>query len=177
MTNLIGDKVRDLADSIADLKVRLRMALAGELAQLVAQAIGDVVRTLVAGRTVAGESRPSRVRPPGYEADPWDSDEEDEFDSTRRYPIDEPEATEEAVVPASAAAAPVAIAAAVHVIRWWLSRRGNLITAIGAGLGVGLLGIAGGTLIRTALAILTASADLLATTDGLDASAARLRSV
>ena len=80
-----------------------------------------------------------------------------------------------ATVPASAAA-PVAIAAAVHVVRWWLGRRGNLLTAIGAGLGVGLLGIAGGTVVRTALAILTAAADLLSVTDGLDASAARLRS-
>ena len=80
-----------------------------------------------------------------------------------------------ATVPASAAA-PVAIAAAVHVVRWWLGRRGSLIAAIGAGLGVGLLGIAGGTVVRTALAILTAAVDLLSVTDGLDASAARLRS-
>lgn|GEM_PF-5073633 len=174
MTNLIGEKVRDLADSLADLKVRLRMALAGELAQLVAQAIGDVVRTLVAGRAGAGEFRPHRVSPAGREADPWDEDED--FDDTQRYEIEEPESVAASASPASAAAAPVAIAAAVHVVRWWLGRRGSLITAIGAGLGVGLLGIAGGTVVRTALAILTAAADLLATTDGLDASAARLRS-
>ena len=171
MTNLVSD----LADSLADLKVRLRLALAGELAQLVAQAVGDVVRTLVAGRTGVAESRSSRMSAAGHEADPWDSDEDEEFDSVRRYQIDEPEATEEAVVPASTAAAPVAIAAAVHVVRWWLGRRGSLITAIGAGLGVGLLGLAGGTVVRTALAILTAAADLLSVTNGLDASAARLR--
>ena len=176
MTNLVSDKVRDLADSLADLKVRLRLALAGELAQLVAQAVGDVVRTLVAGRTGVGEFRSSRVSPPGHEADPWDADEDEEFDHSRRYQIDEREVTVEAGSPAGAAAAPVAIAAAVHVVRWWLGRRGNLLTAIGAGLGVGLLGIAGGTVVRTALAILTAAADLLSVTDGLDASAARLRS-
>jgi hypothetical protein len=176
VTNLVSDKVRDLADSLADLKVRLRLVLAGELAQLVAQSIGDVVRTLVAGRTGVGEFRPPRVSPAGREADPWDADEDEEFDDTRRYQIDEREEAEEAGSPAGAAAAPVAIAAAVHVVRWWLGRRGSLLTAIGAGLGVGLLGIAGGTVVRTALAILTAAADLLATTDGLDASAARLRS-
>ena len=176
MTNLIGDKVRDLADSLADLKVRLRMALAGELAQLVAQAVGDVVRSLVAGRTAVGVYRPSRVTPDGHEADPWDTDEDEEFDVTRRYCIDEPETAPESVSPVGAAAAPVAIAAAVHVTRWWLGRRGSLITAIGAGLGVGVLGLAGGTIVRTALAILTAAADLLTTADGLDASAARHRS-
>ena len=175
MTNFVTDKVRDLADSLADLKVRLRLALAGELAQLVAQAVGDAVRTLVAGRIGVGEFRSSRVSP-GHEADPWDADEDEEFVDTRRYHVDEREATVESGSQAGAAAAPVAIAAAVHVVRWWLGRRGSLITAIGAGLGVGLLGIAGGTVVRTALAILTAAADLLATTDGLDASAARLRS-
>ena len=176
MTNLVSDKVRDLADSLADLKVRLRLALAGELAQLVAQAVGDVVRTLVAGRTGVSEFRPHRVSPAGREADPWDADEDEELDDTRRYQIDEPEEAVEAGSPAGAAAAPIAIAAAVHVVRWWLGRRGHLLTAIGAGLGVGLLGIAGGTVVRTALAILTAAADRLSVTDGLDASAARLRS-
>jgi len=176
VTNLVTDKVRDIGDSLADLKVRLRLALAGELAQLVAQAVGDVVRTLVAGRTGVGEFRPHRVSPAGREADPWDAEEDEEFDDARRYEIDEREEAVEAGAPAGAAAAPVAIAAAVHVVRWWLGRRGNLITAIGAGLGVGLLGVAGGTVVRTALAILTAAADLLSVTDGLDASAARLRS-
>ena len=174
MTNLVSDKVRDLADSLADLRVRLRLALAGELAQLVAQAVGDVVRTLVAGRTGVGDFRPHRVSPAGREADPWDADEDEEFDDSRRHEIDETETA--TATPARVAAAPVAIAAAVHVVRWWLGRRGHLLTAIGAGLGVGFLGIAGGTVVRTALAILTAAADLLATTDGLDASAARLRS-
>ena len=176
MTNLVSDKVRDLADSLSDLKLRLRLALAGELAQLVAQAVGDVVRALVAGRTGIGEFRPSRVSPAGRDADPWGTDEDEEFDDSRQYQVDEREATAEMESPARAAAAPVAIAAAVHVVRWWLGRRGNLITAIGAGLGVGLLGLAGGTVVRTALAILTAAADLLDITDGLDASAARLRS-
>ena len=176
MTNLVSDKVRDLADSLSDLKLRLRLALAGELAQFVAQAVGDVVRTLVAGRTGVGEFRPSRMSQAARDSDPWDTNEYEEFDDSRRYEIDETETAVETGSPARAAAAPVAIAAAVHVVRWWLGRRGNLITAIGAGLGVGLLGLAGGTVVRTALAILTAAADLLSVTDGLDASAAGLRS-
>ncbi len=47
MTALVAAKMRDLADSLADLKVRLRDALAGELAQLVARdAVTGTIRTL-----------------------------------------------------------------------------------------------------------------------------------
>ena len=71
--------------------------------------------------------------------------------------------------------APIAIAAAVHAVRWWLGRRGTLAGAVGLGLGVGVLGLTGGAIVRYALAALTAAADLLAVTDALDAGAARLQ--
>ena len=86
------------------------MALAGELAQLVAQAVGDVVRTLVAGRTTVGAFQSPCVTPAGREADPWDADKDEEFDDTRSYHIDEREAAPESVTPVGAAAAPVAAA-------------------------------------------------------------------
>lgn len=171
MTGLVAAKMRDLADALADLKVRLRIALAGELAQHVAKAVGEVVRTLVAGRAEIVDRRPSSRS--WDEPDPWDEHESDprRYDPYEREPCDEdPVAT----VPASTAA-PVAIAAAVHVVRWWLGRKGHLLGAIGIGLGVGLLGLTGGTLVRSALAALTAAADLIAFTDALDKSAARLQ--
>lgn len=173
MTNLVSDKVRDLADSLTDLKVRLRLALAGELAQLVAQAVGDVVRSLVAGRA---ESVPTRSSSRSWdERDPWDEQDDD----PRRYDPYEREDSDEdpvATLPASAAA-PIAIAAAVHVVRWWLGRKGHLLGAIGIGLGVGFLGLTGGTLVRSALAALTAAADLIAITDTFDNSATRLQPI
>ena len=172
MTGLVAAKMRDLADALADLKVRLRIALAGELAQHVAKAVGDVVRTLVAGRTEIVDRRPTS-QSWDEQPDPWDDHESDRrrYDPYEREPSDEdPVAT----VPVSAAA-PVAIAAAVHVVRWWLGRKGHLLGAIGLGLSVGLLGLTGGVLVRSALAALTAAADLIAVTDALDKCAARLQ--
>ncbi len=55
MSHLVATKLRHLAGEFDDLKVRLRIALAGELARQVATAVGDVVRAVVG--------------PPGSESD------------------------------------------------------------------------------------------------------------
>ncbi|HXD86556.1 MAG TPA: hypothetical protein VN641_08690 [Urbifossiella sp.] len=164
MTALVAARMRDLAESLADLKVRLRDALAGELAQLVARAVGDVVRTLVAGQ--AGREPPP-VRS-WHEHDAWDDDFDPEEDFVE-------EAAPESPGSPAAAAAPIAIAAAVHAVRWWLGRSGTFAGAVGLGLGVGVLGLTGGAIVRCALAALTTAADLLAVTNALDAGAARLQ--
>jgi hypothetical protein len=164
--------MRDLADTLVDLKVRLKVALAGELAQHVAKAVGDVVGTLVVGRAEFTHCRP----PPKEwgEHDPWEDDIESDPQFGRYASRDE---EEEMTVNLSAkAAAPIALAAAIHVARWWLGHRGHLLGAIGLGFGVGIVGLTGGAIVRSALAALTAAADLLAVTDALDNSAARLQS-
>lgn len=159
MTALVRAKVHDFASSLADLKVQLRLALAGELAQLVARGVGDVVRTLVSGRTAP---EPERRWGPSEAVDPWNDEDEDDFDSI-------PRTGRHSVEPAPAVAGPVALIAAVHVARWWLVRRGTVWTALGAGLGVGVLGLAGGAFARSIIAAFVAVADLLAVTDALDA--------
>jgi hypothetical protein len=63
-----------------------------------------------------------------------------------------------------------AVAAAVHAARWWLGVRGTWLAAAG----VGLLGLLGGPVTRTAVAALAAAADLRSATDALGAGAARL---
>jgi hypothetical protein len=164
--------MRDLADTLVDLKVRLKVALAGELAQHVAKAVGDVVGTLVVGRAEFAHGRP----PPKEwgEHDPWEDGGETDPQFGRYASRDE---EEEMTVNLSAkAATPIALAAAIHVARWWLGRRGHLLGALGLGFGVGIVGLTGGAIIRSALAALTAAADLLAVTDALDNSAARLQS-
>jgi hypothetical protein len=170
VTGLINTRMRNLAESFADLKVRLRMALAGEMAQLVAQAVGDVVRTLIAGRPgsdAVEPRRPSEWR----DRDAWDDD--DETDHEDRHPLVAAVGEE---VPDSAPAsgtlaAPLAVAAAVQVARWCLHHHSHLLTAIGAGLGVGLLGLSGSVLVRTTLSVFIAASDLLAVADGAHAIA------
>ena len=158
MTALVRAKVHDFAASLDDLKVQLRLALAGELAQLVARGVGDVVRTIVSGRMPPD---PARTWRSSRSEDPWEED--DDFD-----PV--PGTERHAVEPVPAVAGPVVLLAAIHITRWWLVRRGTVMTALGAGLGVGILGLAGGAFARSAIAALVAISDLLAVTDALEST-------
>lgn len=175
MTPLVADKLRDLGRVLADLKVRVRAALATELGRHVAVAVEDVVRAVIAGRSLG--SVPGSYRGdhpgPGYRRaddgwdrpdDPWAADP-DHDDSD---PDDESTAS-----PAGSGLA-AAVAAGVFAARWWLARRGTVVAAAGLGLVVGLLGVLGGPVARTAVAALAAAADLLAATDALGGGAARL---
>jgi hypothetical protein len=69
----------------------------------------------------------------------------------------------------------VAVTAGAAVARWWAGRAGGGVLApAGIGLGVGLVGLLGSSLARTAVAVLAAAADILAAADALGAGAARL---
>ena len=69
----------------------------------------------------------------------------------------------------------ITVAAGVHVARWWLKRHGTVLAAAGLGLGVGLLGVIGGPVIRTAVAVLAAAAELMIVTDALGDGVHRLQ--
>jgi len=196
VTGIMKTQLTGLAGTMADLKERVRIAVAGELGRAVGDAVRQVVQAVVAGRP---EPPPVR-RPPssrwadedeedrdgwGRPRDPWgytdrDPDGDDDYDRGRgarrvtptrhEVPTDEPPAAVSAGVTA-------AVAAGVYVARWWLFRRGTLLAAAGLGLGVGLLGVIGGPLARTAVAVLAATADVLTATDALGDGAARLEHV
>ncbi len=160
-----------LARSIAELKERVRAAVAGELGRVVSGAVQQVVQALVAGQ-LARRSAPSSR---------WDDDRDDRWshphdrwaDATDEYDRD-PAPTHP---DAGGAGVATAVAASLFVARWWLGRRGTPLTAAGLGLGVGLLGVLGGPAARTAVAALAATADILGVTDALGAGAARFDSV
>jgi hypothetical protein len=78
------------------------------------------------------------------------------------------------VQPKLTPAVTTAVAAGVYVARWWLVRSGKLLAAAGLGLTVGLLGVIGGPVARTAVAVLAAAADILGAADALGNGAARL---
>lgn len=171
-----------LAETLAGLRERVRAAVAGELGRAVGDAVRQVVQAVVAGR-----AEPPRPRPPasrwddgddddrdgwGRPRDPWhDHRDEGEDGYGRHTPTrHEAPATDPPAVSSSVSAA---VAAGVFVTRWWL-RRGTLLAAAGLGLGVGLLGVAGGPLARAAVAVLAAAAEELTATDALGDGAARL---
>lgn len=172
-----------LAETLAGLRERVRAAVAGELGRAVGDAVRQVVQAVVADR-----AEPPRPRTPasrwddeddddregwGRPRDPWHdlSDEDVDGYSPRTRTRLEPPSDEPL---AASASVPTAVAAGVFVTRWWLLRRGTLLAAAGLGLGVGLLGVAGGPLARAAVAVLAATAEVLTATDALGDGAARL---
>jgi hypothetical protein len=173
---LVTDKLRDLAGTLADLKDRVRVALAGELARAVADAVRDVVQT-VFRREPDGHRVPVYPTAPTWQdpADPWAEDRDAWAEAAgrpwtsqsatpvdrERSKIDRTEST-------------VAAAAGLAVSRWWLQRRGNLGWAVGLGALVTAVGLFGGPVGRVALATIAAAADLLVIPDLLGSATDRL---
>ncbi|OWK34105.1 hypothetical protein [Fimbriiglobus ruber] len=176
MTGVLRTQLTTLAATIADLKERVRVAVAGELARAVSAAVQQVVQAVAAGRTTEPVSE-SRRRP----ADRW-ADDEDDWDRTRdpwaddrgRMSRESAARGEDRPTDPRGIGLTTAVAAGIFVARWWLLRRGTLLAAAGLGLGVGLLGVVGGPAARTAVAVLAAAADVLGATDALGAGAAHL---
>ncbi len=193
MTGLIRSQLTCLAGTIAELKARVRLAVAGELGRAVSGAVRQVVQAAVAGQAESPrpEPPPAYRRPStgswgnededdgwGRPRDPWaddphgDEDYDHDRDGRRAAPVrhEEPPAQPHAANSGVTAA----VAAGVFAARWWLGRQGTWLAAAGLGLGVGLLGVLGGPVVRTAVAAVAATADLLSATDALGSGAARL---
>ncbi len=177
MTAIVTQRVHRLADSLAELKVKVRAALATELAGAVGGAVRDVLVVALIDRILIPRTRTAAPSPhaggwreDGYEdrdrwgepKDPWA--DPDDYDTRARTPTryergdrDEPApASEASAVPTAAA-----LAVGVNVARWWLARRGTPTAAIGFGVLATLLGLAGGPVARAALAVLAAATDIL----------------
>lgn len=171
MTGLIRDQLARLARTIGELRERVRAAVAGEVGRAVGGAVREVVEAVAAGRPTPPAAAAGRWHDGA--AGRWDDDPDDAWD-------DDPDAedgyarrTAPDAGPAAVGVA-AAVTAGVAAARLWAARTGRLVSAVGLGLGVGLLGVLGGPVARTAVAVLAATADLLAATAALGAGAARL---
>jgi hypothetical protein len=192
VTGLIRTQLTGLAGTIAELRDRVRLAVAGELGRAVSGAVQQVVQAAVAGQVESPRPEPSPAyrRPStgswgnedesdawGRPRDPWADDRyEDDSDRDRDGRPAAP-ARHEVSPPEPHVANPgvtAAVAAGVFAARWWIGRQGTWLAAAGLGLGVGLVGVLGGPAVRTAVAILAATADILSATDALGSGAARL---
>lgn len=171
MTALVTTRCHRLADTLAELKVKLRAALATELAGAVGTAVRDVLVVALIDRLVLpAQPSPSPPRPGGWRADGYDRDRDawgdprdpwddpDDYDSRGRAP-----ARYEREVPAPMPVVPAAAAVAVglNVGRWWLAKKGTVAAAVGLGVLATGLGLAGGPVARAALAVLAAATDIL----------------
>jgi hypothetical protein len=183
---ILTTRCHHLAESLGELKLKVRAALATELAQAVGTAVRDVLVVALIDRLVT-PARSAPTRPPatrattswradeddrerdewGYVKDPWDDPDEDRRRAPTRYARDEPEEVEQ--MPAVPTAAAVAVG--VNVGRWWLARKGTVAAAVGLGVLATGLGLAGGPVARAALAVLAAATDVLVAESALARSA------
>lgn len=174
MTSLITQRVRQLADTLAELKVKVRAALATELAGAIGNAIRDVLVVTVLDH-LAGATQPRYSAPRshgwreddlnrecdrlGEPPDPWADDDYDCSRARTQYELDEREGEDEKLAPGVPAAAAVAVG--VNVGRWWFLKKGSMIAAVGVGLLATTLGMFGGPVARAVLTVLTAATDVL----------------
>jgi len=174
MTALVTERLHHLAETLADLKVRVRAAIASELGRTIGAAVRDVLvvtlthRLSLPTRSTATdrwheEAERGQWGQPASPHDPWDEDP-DNID--QQPPARSPHESESS--PALPAAAAVAVG--VHIGRWWLARQGGIIGAVAAGVLVTTLGLATGSVARAALAVIAATADVLTAGSPLPAS-------
>lgn len=174
---LVKQRVGKLAESLTELKVKVRAALAGELASAVGSAVRDVLVIALLDRMMA-VPRPStmsrsagswrddefedRDRDRWDERDPWS--ERDDYGTHHGAHKREEREEDEDVEPSRAVPAVAAVAVGVNVGRWWLARKGSTAAALGLGAVATALGVSGGPL---ALAVIAAATDLLSAESAL----------
>lgn len=167
-TSLVKQRVGKLAESLTELKVKVRAALAGELASAVGNAVRDVLVIALIDRMIA-PSRSSPQRHTGWRDDEYDRDrdrwedrdpwsERDEYGTQHGTYKREERDEDEEVKPSRTVPAVAAVAVGVNVGRWWLARKGSMVAALGLGALATALGVTGGPL---ALAVIAAATDLL----------------
>ena len=175
MSSVVTEQLRHLAGTLADLKGRVRQAVAGEVGRAVAEAVGEVLVAALGGQLAAPKwaGRPARYDPyadRGYGPDGWDDPDDPGWDpgyARLRRPAADPQPGDDPALARDESLAPAALAVAVAAGRWWLARKGSPWQAAGAGLAAGATLLAGGPMARTALAVLLAVHRLLAATDAL----------
>jgi hypothetical protein len=153
-----------LAESVLDLRERVKLALASELAQAVTAAVRDVV---AAGLRGDGRLTAEPVRPSGpWGDDPW-ADEPDPL------VYESPSSGVTGHAGRLPVAVPPLLAAAVGLGRWWLRRRGTWLGALTLVLVATAAGAVGGPVVRLGLAVAAGSAELVAVPDLLARAADR----
>ena len=150
-------RLRRLADTLAELKERLRDAVAGELSRAVAHAVREAVHALVRGRPETPPRDVPPERPDWRDDDPW-ADEAGDEPVRREFepeddlpPLPEPHDRWQR-----------ALAIGTTVLRWWPAGRWKPLVGLGV---AGLAGAAawwGGPAVHAGTNVVLAAAELIA---------------
>lgn len=154
MKALVTQRLDRLSRTLAELKQRVRSAIATELGQAIGTAIRDVLVVSLATHHGEYSDPPSRHWDDSRETDDWHPDPDD-WDESRHRVVrrDKPDSP---AVPAA-----LAVAVGFQVSRWWLAQRGRFPGALSAGLVVAAVGLSGGAATRALLSVVAAAAEVL----------------
>ncbi len=152
MPGTIGHQLSALADSLADLRGRLREAARIEVARTIGEALRQATHSLIIGPSHRSQSpRPS----PRWD-DPWDPSDDPWEDS------DEPIESISRKSPfVQSSRGPVALSAGLGVARWTFTRSGQVFPAMALGATIAGMSYFGGPLIDVLLDVVWRSRDLL----------------
>jgi hypothetical protein len=164
----IRDRLVRLAETLGQLKVRVREAVATELGRAVADAVRDLLTAVLRARPVSeqdADERRFRSRP----TDPWVDDDPDPWadDEPRDDPDDDrlrPQPDSSPTSPPRSASWAPALTVGVVLTRWLLVHRLRLWSYLGVGVALGAAVLAGGPVVRAVLAAVATAADLVSLT-------------
>ena len=154
MPGTIGRQLSALADSLADLRGRLREAARIEVARTIGEALREATHSLIVGPS----RRPASVRSaPSQWDESWDPDDDDPWEES----VDFREPSSRKTPFANASRAPLALSAGLGVARWTFTRSGQVFPAMALGVTIAGISYFGGPLIDILLDVVWRSHDLL----------------
>ena len=153
MPGTIGRHLSALADSLADLRGRLREAARIEVARTIGEALREATHSLIVGPS----RRSASVRPaPKQWDESWDPDDDPWEES-----VDFREPISRKTPFANASRAPLALSAGFGVARWTFARSGQVVPAMALGVTIAGISYFGGPLFDVLLDVVWRSHDLL----------------
>jgi hypothetical protein len=152
MPTLVTSRIAELAETLGDLRFRLRQAARRE----VALAVGDALKEL-AHVWICGPVRPCSDRAAASWSDPWEeddpwADEPHSYHEEQTMPLRSPAPM--------ASRIPIALTAGLGAARWGLTRTHNVIPAVALGVVASIVVYAGGPSIDALVRLWMEGADL-----------------
>jgi hypothetical protein len=137
MSSLVTSRIADLAETLGDLRFRLRQAARREVALAVGDALKELAHIWICGPI--SDSYSAQARSTGYES--WD-DDDPWADEPCSYSQEETMSVRSTIpIPSRI---PIALTAGLGAARWGLTRTQSVIPAVAIGVVAGVVVYAGG---------------------------------
>jgi hypothetical protein len=165
MTKLIWPDLHDrmvrLAETFRQLKERVRDAVASEMGRVVADAVRDLINTVLRPRP----SHPEHVEPQPVERDEYPNDWNDDQEYEARDSYQEPPrvipSEPENLAPPTVSKWAAALSVGVAVTRWLIYRRLPILPTIGIGMAVGAVALVSKPVFQASLSAASAAVELV----------------